>query len=47
MSKLKVDDEQVSSLEEFKDIAKDKCAVTTEKLGVYTVLELKPLCEYL
>ena len=41
-----MDVEQVISLEEFKDIAKDKCAVTTEKVGVYTVLELKPPCEY-
>ena len=53
--KLQVNDEQVSRLVELEDIAKNKCAVTmTEKVvgGKYvtvtfTVLELKPLCEYL
>ena len=50
--KLQVDDEQVSRLVELEDIAKNKCAVTrTEKeklvnVGTFTVLELKPLCEY-
>ena len=41
--KLQVVDEQVSRLVELEDIAKNKCAVTR----LHTVLELKPLCEYL
>ena len=44
--KLQVNDEQVSRLVELEDIAKNKCAVTTGKYGVYTVLELEPHCEY-
>ena len=53
--KLQVVDEQVGRLVELEDIAKNKCAVTkTERvekfrqiLITFTVLELKPLCEYL
>ena len=43
--KLKVDDEQVSRLVEFEEIAKSKCAVTKRKEDRVTVLELKPHCE--
>ena len=45
--KLQVEDEQVSRLVELEDIAKNKCAITRTKRVYYTVLELKPLCEYL
>ena len=55
--KLQVVDEQVSRLVELEDIAKNKCAVTRTKREeewkviiprnvAFTVLELKPLCEY-
>ena len=48
--KLQVNDEQVSRLVEFEEIAKSKCAVTKrKKVGLMgeavTVLELKPHCE--
>ena len=54
--KLLVKDEQVSSLVELEDIAKDKCAVKRTKRKIQsagmgsvavTVLELQPHCEYL
>ena len=44
---LRVVDEQVSRLVELEDIAKNKCAVTRTQGGCLTLLELKPLCEYL
>ena len=47
--KLQVEDKQVSRLVELEDIAKNKCAMRTErKVGqiTLTVLELQPLCEY-
>ena len=52
--KLQVADEQVGRLVEVEDIAKNKCALTrTETVEevfyrwiTFTVLELKPLCEY-
>ena len=51
--KLQVVDEQVSRLVELEDIANDKCAMRTETKQdsewgpvPFTVLELKPLCEY-
>ena len=40
--KLKVNDEQVSRLMEFEEIAKSKCAVTERKEDRATVLELVP-----
>ena len=43
---LKVNDEKVSRLVELENIAKNKCAVTRTENDL-TVLELKPLCEYL
>ena len=51
--KLQVEGDQVSRLVELEDIAKSKCAVTRTEIVDYwekktvTVLELKPLCEYL
>ena len=53
--KLQVENEQVSRLVELEDIAKNKCAVMRTarwhdcRWGpvILTVLELKPLCEYL
>ena len=50
--KLQVEDKQVSRLLELEDIAKNKCAVTRTEREIghrrvtFTVLELKPLCEY-
>ena len=44
--KLLVNDEQVSWLVEIEDIAKNKCGVTIGKDRMYTVLELRPHCEY-
>ena len=45
--KLKVYNDQVSRLVEVEDIAKNKCAVTMGKKGMFHyVLELKPHCEY-
>ena len=51
--KLQVVVEQVSRLVELEDIANDKCAMRTETKQdsewgpvPFTVLELKPLCEY-
>ena len=52
--KLQVNDEQVRRLVELEDIVKNKCAVTrTEREKevintwiTFTVLELKPRCEY-
>ena len=42
---LKVNDEQVSRLVEFEEIAKSKCAVTRRKKNRVTILKLKPHCE--
>ena len=38
--------EQVSRLMELEDIAKNKCAVTSQDNNYVTVLELRPHCEY-